>query len=38
MYRLGFGMTHAKVFKKNKHVNLINVSDIDLKKKITVKF
>ena len=30
---LGFGMTHAKVFKKNKHVNLINVSDIDLKKK-----
>ncbi len=30
---LGFGMTHAKVFKKNKHVNLINISDIDLKKK-----
>ena len=29
---LGFGLNHAKVLKKNKHVKLINVSDIDKKK------
>ena len=30
---IGFADDYIKVFKKNKHVNLINVSDIDLKKK-----
>ena len=34
---LGFGLNHAKVLKKNKHVKLINVSDIDKKKIIYAK-
>tara|TARA_X000000950_G_C13908464_1_gene657979 strand:- start:3160 stop:4179 length:1020 start_codon:yes stop_codon:yes gene_type:complete len=34
---LGFGLNHAKVLKNNKHVKLISISDIDVKKKIYAK-
>ena len=30
---LGFGLSHAKTFKKNKYVKLIGISDTDKKKK-----
>lgn len=30
---LGFGLTHAKILKKNKHVKLISISDLDKRKK-----
>lgn len=30
---LGFGLNHAKIFKKNKHVKLISISDLDKRKK-----
>ena len=34
---LGFGLNHAKVLKNNKHVKLISISDIDVKKKYMLK-